>query len=41
VFYEDFEAKWAVGDESGYLVVNPKSYRLKPWMAFNIVGRAG
>jgi hypothetical protein len=35
VYYEEFWDNWAVDNESGHLVVNPKSYRFKAWVAFN------
>jgi hypothetical protein len=35
VYYEEFWDNWAVGDESGHLAMNPKSYRFKAWVAFN------
>jgi hypothetical protein len=36
VFYDRLWDNWAVGNDSGHLTVNPKSYRFKAWVAFNV-----
>jgi hypothetical protein len=36
VFYDQFWDNWAVGNDSGHLTVDPKAYRFKAWVAFNV-----